>query len=246
VLVDPATLDMPEVRRLAVELGVDILTGVEYWRIDGRGQRAYYNAAFVARRDGTVGPEWAAKRYLVPFTEGVPFRAWIGPLVEGREGDFHWLSGSFSPGPDVLPLRAAGTQVGVLVCYEEFYFDLARRVRDAGAQLQVVISNDAWFGRTVFQSLMANVVRMRAIETGSAIVRVANTGISGFVDPRGRYRQRTALYVEAVAVEDVAITDTPTVYARIGDVAAWAAIAGLALATLVALRRGSSRATISG
>jgi len=240
VLSDPRTLTMPEVQKLAVETGADILTGVEYWRYETPQKREYYNAALVARRDGTVAPEWTAKQYLVPFTEGVPFRSLIGPLVEGKGGEFHWLSGGFTPGPTV-PLPAAGLRVGVLVCYEEFYFDLSRRLRNEGADLQAVITNDAWFGRTVFQDLLSDVARMRAIETRSSIVRVANTGISGFVDPLGRFRGRTALFEEAVEVDDVEVTAGKTLYVRIGDVVAWAAIAGLLVAILAALSRRSSR-----
>jgi endonuclease/exonuclease/phosphatase family metal-dependent hydrolase len=230
---------MPEVQALAVETGADILTGVEYWRI-GTDKREYFNAALVARRDGTLSPEWTAKQYLVPFTEGVPFKSWIGPLVEGRGGEFHWLSGGFTPGPTV-PLTAAGIRVGVLVCYEEFYFDLSRRLRADGADIQAVITNDAWFGRTVFQKLLSDVARMRAIETRSSIVRVANTGISGFVDPLGRFRAQTGLFEEAVEVEDVVVTAGRTLYVRVGDVVAWVAIAGLLVTIVVAASRRTTR-----
>jgi apolipoprotein N-acyltransferase len=235
---DPATFAMPEVQALARETGADILTGVEYQRIRSREEYEYFNAALVAHADGTVDPAWTAKTYLVPFTEGIPFRRALGPLLEGLGGDLHWLSGGFTPGPAAVLLPAAGWRAGVLVCYEEFYFDLARRIRNAGADFQVVLTNDAWFGRTVFQSLLADVVRMRAIETRSSFVRAANTGISGFVDPMGRYHQRTALFAPAVEVRDVTITRARTVYMRLGDVVAWIAIASLCGIVLVtALRR---------
>jgi apolipoprotein N-acyltransferase len=79
---------------------------------------------------------------------------------------------------------------------------------------------------------------MRAIENRSSFVRVANTGISMFVDPLGRDAERTELLAEEVRVHDVPLTDARTVYDRIGDVAAWAAIAAFAVATIVAWRRG--------
>jgi len=234
---DPSTFAMPEVQALARETGADILTGVEYARIRSREDYEYFNAALVAHADGTLDPTWTAKTYLVPFTEGIPFRRVLGPLLDGLGGGLHWLSGGFSPGPDAVPLPAAGWSVGVLVCYEELYFDLARRVRNAGADFQVVITNDAWFGRTVFQTLLADVVRMRAIETRSSFVRAANTGISGFVDPMGRYHARTAIFVPAVEVQDVPVTRVRTVYSRVGDVVAWIAIASLAGIVVAAARR---------
>ena len=232
----PASFTMPEVQALALETGADILTGVEYARIESTGTFEYFNAALVARADGTLAPAWTGKTYLVPFTEGIPFRALLGPLLEGLGGNLHWLSGGFTPVPAPVPLPAAGRRVGVLVCYEEFYFDLARRMRLAGADFQVVITNDAWFGRTVFQGLLADVVRMRAIENRTAFVRVANTGISGFVDPLGRYHDRTGLFVPAVEVRDVPVIGGRTLYTRFGDVVAWLAIAGCVFALLAARR----------
>jgi apolipoprotein N-acyltransferase len=54
-----------------------------------------------------------------------------------------------------------------------------------------------------------------------------------FVDPLGRDAERTELLVEDVRVNDVALTDGRTVYDRIGDVPAWAAIATFAAAAFV-------------
>jgi apolipoprotein N-acyltransferase len=174
----------------------------------------------------------------VPFVEAVPFQPILGPLLSGRGGWARWLAGGFFPGPKGKTLPVAGTQLGVSVCYEELFFDLQRGLRNAGARVQAVITDDAWFGTTFFQTYQANTVRLRAIENRSAFVRVANTGISMFVDPLGRDAQRTEMDVEAVRVQDVPLTDARTVYDRIGDVPAWAAIATFAAAVFTGWRRG--------
>jgi apolipoprotein N-acyltransferase len=119
------------------------------------------------------------------------------------------------------------------VCYEQLFPDRARRLRNAGANLQLVLTNDAWYGRTPFQWYQANAVRLRAIENRSAFVRAANTGISGFVDRRGRYHERTALFEQAVAVSDVAVAGDPTLYDRLGDVVV--VVAALTLAVVAGL-----------
>jgi apolipoprotein N-acyltransferase len=222
----PETYAMPDVQALAKRTGAAILAGAEYARIDGK-QRSYYNAAFLVDRDGALDEVWTAKSYLVPFVEKTPFEPILGRLLRGQQ----WLGGGFRPGPEATPLEVAGTKVGVLVCYEELYWDLVRKLRSAGAGFTVIITNDAWFGRTVFQEYQANTVRMRAIENRMALVRVANTGISGFVDPMGRYSGETALFVPAVEAEEVPITSVRTVYTRYGDYVAWIAIAGLVLAS---------------
>ena len=174
----------------------------------------------------------------MPFVEAIPFEFLLGPLLAGRGGWAQWLGGGFLPGPEETPLPVAGTALGVSVCYEELYFDLQRSLRNSGARVQAVITNDAWFGTTFFQTYQANTVRLRAIENRSSFVRVANTGISMFVDPLGRDAERTELLTQEVRVSDVALTDVLTVYDRIGDVAAWAAIATFVVAAFVSWRRG--------
>jgi apolipoprotein N-acyltransferase len=237
----PETYAMSDVSALARSLGVPILTGVEYARVRGSDDYDLFNAAMGVDRDGRLLEEWGAKTYLVPFVEATPFRSVFGPLVEGRGGQWRWLAGGFLPGPDSIVLPIAGTRVGVLVCYEQLFPDLARNLRSSGAELQVVITNDAWFGRTVFQTYQANAVRLRAIENRTAFVRVANTGISGFIDRRGRYHQKTRLFEEAVEVRDVHLSTQPTVYSRTGDVVAWSALTLTVAATLPIRRRRRSR-----
>jgi apolipoprotein N-acyltransferase len=229
---------MQDVQELARDNDVAILAGAEYARIDGQN-KSYYNAAFLVDREGNLAETWTAKVYLVPFVEKTPFEPILGWLLRGRQ----WLGGGFRPGPEATTLPVAGTEVGVLVCYEELYWDLVRKLRNAGAGFMVIVTNDAWFGRTVFQQYQANTVRMRAIENRMALVRVANTGISGFVDPMGRYTGETALFVPAIEAEDVPITAGRTVYTRYGDWVAWLAIAGLALASATAKVRERRRRT---
>jgi apolipoprotein N-acyltransferase len=229
---------MPEVQQLAKTTGVTIVAGAEHVIDHESGRRDVYNAVFVAHPDGTLDPTWTAKVYLVPFVEAVPFEPVLGPVLSGRGGWARWLSGGFRPGPKDTPLPVAGTKMGVSVCYEELFFDLQRGLRNAGAKVQAIVTDDAWFGTTFFQNYQANTVRLRAIENRSAFVRVANTGVSMFVDPLGRDADRSGLFVEAVHVEDVPLTDGRTVYDRVGDLPAWAAILTFAAAGLTAWRKG--------
>jgi apolipoprotein N-acyltransferase len=146
-----------------------------------------------------------------------------------------WLSGHYEPGPRNAIVPVAGAKVGILVCFEELFPDLPRSLRSSGADLIAVITNDAWFGRTFFQAYQANILAMRAIESRVSVVRAANTGISGFIDPRGTYRDRSRLFVPDVQVEDLPLREAPTVYDRTGDVAAW--VCTLALVAIAAALR---------
>jgi apolipoprotein N-acyltransferase len=233
----PETYVLPRVQALARELRITMVVGAEYLvQQDGDTDLAY-NAVFVVHPDGRLDPIWSAKVYLVPFVEAVPFEPILGPLLSGRGGWMRWLGGGFSPGPEATPLDVAGTMMGVSVCYEELYFDLQRGLRNAGARIQAVITNDAWFGTTFFQTYQANTDRLRAIENRSSFIRVANSGISMFVDPLGRDSERTTLEVEDVRVAELPLAGERTLYDRIGDVPAWAALAAFAAAAVVGWRR---------
>ena len=222
----PETRRMAEVQWLAKEIGIPILTGVEYARVRTQDDWDLYNAALWTDSRGKMGESWSAKTYLVPFAEQLPFK-WIFGRFIGRGGEWRWVAGGFEPGPRGAVLDIEGMRVGVLVCYEQQFPDLVRRLRNAGAELQIVITNDAWFGRTPWQQYQADVLRLRGIENRSAFVRVANTGISGLVDARGEFHEPTRLFEQAVRVFDVTLNSERTIYDRVGDAPAWLAAAAL-------------------
>lgn len=236
-LVRPDSYAMPDLQTLARELDVAFLVGVEYLRIRSPEDFELYNAAIGVEADGTLDPDWIAKKYLVPFTEALPFRAIFEDFFEGKSGDWMLMAGQFRPGPSRV-VTLDGVRLGVLVCYEQLFADLPRALTASGAELQIVITNDAWFGRSLFQRFNVDALRMRAIENRRAFVRAANTGISGFVDSRGRYTERTALFEEDRRTADVALREGLTLYARTGDVAAYLALLAL-FGLLLSTGRGS-------
>jgi apolipoprotein N-acyltransferase len=81
----------------------------------------------------------------------------------------------------------------------------------------------------------------RAIENRRALIRSANTGISGFVDPVGRILGKTTLFSDAAEVRRVPLMSTVSLYSRFGDVfaAACLAVAGILFcgAVVTQLRR---------
>ncbi len=72
---------------------------------------------------------------------------------------------------------------------------------------------------------------MRAVEQGRYMVRSANTGISGIVDPYGRVLIRTRLFETAAVVGEARFVQQKTLYARIGDLVAFVS-AGLTVFAL--------------
>ena len=222
--------DLPgaaKVRTLAQQAQVPILFGSD--QIErGRPDR-YYNSAFLVRADGTTGGVYR-KMHLVPFGEYVPLQRLLffaAPLTE--------QSGTFSAGltPELLPVN--GHRVSVAICYEVVYSDLVRQFVAGGSELLTTITNDAWFGQTSAPVQHFQQASMRAIENGRYLVRSANTGISGIVDPYGRVVAQTPIFQTAVLVGEARYLRTSTFYSRHGDILAYAS--ALATAALVAMSR---------
>jgi apolipoprotein N-acyltransferase len=217
-----------QVRRLAREARVTVLLGSD--EIERGETIEYYNSAFLVRPDGTTGGTYQ-KMHLVPFGEYVPLQEvlfFAAPLVEKVS--------AFSAGRSAAVLPIEGHRVSTAICYEVVYPDLVRRFVAGGSELLTTITNDAWFGETSAPHQHFAQAAMRAIENGRYLVRAANTGISGIVDPYGRVVARSGLFEPAVIVGDVRFLQATTIYTRIGDVFAYASVV-TTLALLVLARR---------
>jgi apolipoprotein N-acyltransferase len=105
-----------------------------------------------------------------------------------------------------------------------------------GSELLTTITNDAWFGRTSAPYQHFAQASMRAVENGRYLVRSANTGVSGVVDPYGRVVVETPIFEPAVVVSQVRFRRAQTIYTRTGDVFAYATVV-LTVAVVIVQRR---------
>ena len=117
----------------------------------------------------------------------------------------------FRPGDGAVP-------VGCAVCYESVYGEHCAKYVRAGARLLTVITNDAWWGDTPGYRQHLNYARLRAIETRRDIARCGNTGISAYIDRKGRILSRTPWWEPAVLRGTVNLSDRVTFFVRSGDI----------------------------
>jgi apolipoprotein N-acyltransferase len=210
-----------------------ILTGLLYASRDDNGNPHFYNAAAMFDSSGAMIERYK-KIYLVPATERYPFRSVLGftrPLFNIQDIVYGGMDPGDNPSVFILP----SAKFSVMICYESAFPQLSREFRLRGAQFLVNITNDAWFGRSFAPYQHASFLVMRAIENRTAIVRSGNTGISGFLDPLGRWQQKSELFAEEVIAEPVPLTDRLTFYTHFGDLIVYVSYVVLGVFLVVAI-----------
>ena len=178
----PQNQNSREIRAFAASLGFPLVfgaPGVEY-ALDGR---KLFNRAFFLEPEG-AGSHYD-KEHLVPFGEYLPpVLDWklFQPLLQGLGG---FTAGHAEPLFELKPQGRPATPLGMLICYEAVFPELARQRVADGAQLLLNISNDAWYDFTSAPVQHLHLSLMRAVEQGRWIARSTNSGITAFLDPLG-------------------------------------------------------------
>ncbi|HVY70786.1 MAG TPA: apolipoprotein N-acyltransferase, partial [Verrucomicrobiae bacterium] len=175
--------------KLAVTLGRPVLFGAVGEVAPSPGQidsSGYIDGVFLVEPNEGFAREVYAKRHLVPFGEYNPLPKWL-PFSDSKVVQ---MMGDTVPGTKAvtIPVNYSNGQVvraGPLVCYEDIFAGLARDETKAGADLLVVVTNDAWFGHGGGSLQHAAHSVLRAIETRRPVVRCGNDGWSGFIDQDG-------------------------------------------------------------
>lgn len=163
--------------------GKVLITGAARIESDGGGKRGKIFNSIEVLQGGRI-LAFYDKMHLVPFGEYLPLEGLLRPL-----GVSHLVPGTWDQGQGPRTLAAPGLPpMAPLVCYEAVFPGeaTARDKEGKRPQLLLNVTNDGWFGKTPGPYQHFAQARLRAIEEGLPLVRVANTGISAIVDPYGR------------------------------------------------------------
>ncbi|MFP6654179.1 MAG: apolipoprotein N-acyltransferase, partial [Myxococcota bacterium] len=215
---------------LAREYKISFIVGGTGIAVDPISRRFtnFFDSAFVFDATGTQRDRYD-KTHLVPFGEFVPLRDLFGRFFKSLARGLSDTDITAGKAPRTMLIDASetsgqargdGLRIGVPICYELLFPDLVRRFGRDGAGVLLAITNDAWYGRTGAPHQFLAMTAVRAAENGRWLVRAANTGISAVIDAKGRVRDSSPLFEEALIVSDIPVaTDRqPTFYARFGDV----------------------------
>lgn len=200
-----------------------LLVGGPY--VDSRGRTA--NSAYLYSPSGNQVARYD-KVQLVPFGEYVPTRQWLPFLSR-----YHVREVDFARGAVHRVLQAGTVAIGPMICFESIFPQISWLLAGHGAQVLVVITNDAWFGHTAAAAQHRQIAVLRAVETGRWVVRGASTGISSIISPDGLIVAEAGLYKQAALSADIRLVTSPQPGPRWGPVFAWC-VFGLAIAFVIA------------
>ncbi len=153
-------------------------------RTDGN---SLYNSLAFLNYKGNIIHKYDKIR-LVPFGEYIPFRkqlSFISNFLPVKD---------FSAGKNKPTIYIDGVgDVITLICYEILFSDLIKGKISSNTNLLINITNDAWFGETSGPYQHLALAKIKAVEFGLPLVRVANTGISVFISPYGEVLDKIPL-----------------------------------------------------
>ncbi len=188
------------------------------------------------------------KRYPVPFAEYMPnrsfFRALAPELVDLVQLEYE--HGEFAP---VHGVQALGREVvaGVAICFDIIFDDRARQMVDNGAEVIFAPTNNADFGRTDESVQQLQIARLRAIETGRALVNISTVGTSRIIAPDGRNIDGLEAFTRGSMVADVPLVTGETPALRFGTLIStlWMVVggAGVIVGSATLVRRRYARAS---
>ena len=215
-----------QVRDLCREFGVPLLIGALDFEdvLPGNKNPGSTNSALYFDSWGILRAKYD-KLHRVPFGEYIPFRNLMPESIVrfidmGRD-----LVPGRNPNPvQLLPQVLSGTAI----CFEGVFSYVMRNFARRGANVFIVLSNDAWYPRSSEpEQHLANAL-LRAVECRLPMIRCGNNGGSGIVypdgsykilDPSGKARRPELLRCAAAETVDIELPEKPqrTFYVRHGE-----------------------------
>lgn len=233
-----------EMQQLAQLADAPIVAGSVLQHADN----SYTNSSVVFDADGATGQRYD-KRRPVPFAEYMPNRAFFRALAPDLV-DLVQLEYSFGQLPAVMQLdtKDGPIRAGIAICFDITFDEQAVAMMNgpsangAPSEAQVILAptNNADFGRTDESAQQLQIAKLRAIETGRAVVNISTVGTSAVILPDGSFADQLTPFTADYLYAKVPLVEGQTPALRFGSViaGAWVTIGLLGAAFgVVGVRR---------
>lgn len=202
----------------------------------------FYNTAGFYNRDGLVSHYHKCR--LVPGVEGMPFPkvfGFLGNVLIELGGTNSSLGKDTAQRTFTFEVDGKPLRIGTAICYESVYGELVTKFVRNGANVLAVITNDSWWDDSPGHRQHFDMAQLRAVETRRYVLRAANGGFSGVIDPMGRVLAKTK-YNERTAIQTIVSAQSgETFYVKHGDYLARISVVLTVLGLLLALWEAVSK-----
>lgn len=217
-----------------------------------RWYESYNSSLLLTKKEA---PQYVHKSKLVPGVELVPFSAYLpflsaiaienggtsGTLGVEKEPKIMTMQRNLHNSGDKQKENKQTVVLAPIVCYESIYGDFVRQQVMKGAQALCVLTNDGWWGNTPGYKQHFSFARLRAIETRRWVLRSANTGTSGSIDPSGKIIKKTPYWVKTAFSQTIQLRTDQTIYTTYGDWLAGISISWILLCFSIFLKHLSKK-----
>ena len=226
------------IEQAADAVGVPLLVGAV---LQGPGEHVSNTGLVVTPAEGIEGAREDDSRHYVkqrpaPFAEYMPYRSFFRAITDKVD----LVPRDFVHGDHVGLLEMGGVRVGDVICFEVAFDDTVRDSVRAGAQFLVVQTNNATFGHSDEAVQQLAMSRLRAVESGRAVVQISTVGVSAMITPDGVAHDESTLFTTDVLQGEVVLRSTQTLATRVGALPELA-LSALGVLLLLTARRGERR-----
>ncbi len=198
-----------QVTRFVDTLNVPLIFGT----ITSRDNQIFNSSILWQPRLGAT--DYYDKKRPVPFAEYVPDRE-FWRLLDAEQIDLIARGYNFGTHDGIFVLKQG--KVGVMICFEIAISDISHDLVRQGAQLLVVQTNNADFGRTNESAQQLAIAKLRAIETGRAVVNISTVGISALIFPNGAVSKALPSFQAGVLQQSLPLRSSLTPAVILGDI----------------------------
>jgi apolipoprotein N-acyltransferase len=208
---DISPLDSPDARAEIEKLVATYDAPISFGTITRRGEDVFNSTIFW---EPELGPtDFYDKKRPVPFAEYVPDRPFWRSLAPDL---IDLVPRGYSFGTRDGIFANENFTVGSLICFEIAADDIPRSLAVGGAQVILSQTNNADFGYSDETFQQAAIARLRAIETGRAVVNISTVGLSAIYLPDGSVLDELTWYTPDAMIQNVPLINGTTPATGIG------------------------------
>ena len=171
----------------------------------------FENYGIFINKDGEIVDQYL-KQHPVPFGEYIPFRKyleWIPPLA--------LVPRDMVRGDGQKIFMVNDTKISTVISFEGSFQRYIRNSVQDGAELVVILTNQASYGESGMSDQFILMSRANAISNERPIVHAAITGKSAFIDYNGKVISKTELFETETLTEKLEVSKAETPYSKYGN-----------------------------